>query len=362
MSSTVAQAYVPTITPVRESRITTVDFSHLPFGTIFSDHMLVANFTEGRWQQPTIMPYGELTMSPALSALHYGQSIFEGMKAYRNNQGQIRLFRPLDHLERLNRSAERLCMPEVPADLFIDGLKTLVQLDRAWVPDDDNSSLYIRPLYFGTDEYVGVHPSENNRLVIFTCPVSTFYKGGVKAYLTTDYTRSSEGGVGFVKTSGNYARAMYAGVLAKKKGLDVVLWLDASHRKYIEEFSTMNVFVVIGDTVITPELNDSILAGITRDSIIHLLRDEGFNVQERPINIDEIIEASHNGTLREVFGTGTAAVISPVASLHFDHDTHPALILPPYENWKVAPLARQRLRELRAGTLKDRHHWLMPIE
>ncbi len=295
------------------------DESKLMFGKIFSDHMFQLDYTEGRgWYDARIVPYQDLSMDPAAMVLHYGQGIFEGLKAYRCADGRIHLFRPEKNMERFNRSAQRMCMPEIEIDLQLEILDQLVALDVDWIPHSVGSSLYIRPTMIATEPALGVRPSLQYLYYIITGPVGAYYPEGfnpVKIYVADEYVRAVRGGVGEAKTMANYAASLYAAEVAKKKGFTQVLWLDAVQRKYVEEVGTMNIFFRIGDELVTPELTGSILPGITRDSVIQLARHWGITVTERHISIDEVIETIGSGKMKEIFGTGTAAVISPVGEL-----------------------------------------------
>ena len=297
------------------------DESHLGFGDIFTDHMLLMDYKAGKgWYAPRIEPYRNLSLDPAAMVLHYGQEIFEGLKAYRGADGGIFLFRARDNFVRLNRSARRLCMPEVDIDLVMEGLKKLIKLDQEWVPRTKGTSLYIRPNMIATEPHLGVRPSNTYLFYIILGPVAAYYKEGlnpVKIWVETEFVRSAPGGTGEVKTSGNYAASLLAAEKAKQRGFTQVLWLDAVERKYVEEVGTMNIFFVIDDEVITTPLRGTILPGITRDSVLHLLKDWGIKVSERYVSIDEVVEAAQNGRLKEAFGTGTAAVISPVGQITY---------------------------------------------
>jgi branched-chain amino acid aminotransferase len=344
------------IQPVSHSRIEQVNFDELTFGTVFSDHMFVVDWDRGVWKQPRIIPYGMMSLSPSFSALHYGQTIFEGMKAFRAEDNSINLFRPYDHLNRLNRSAQRLSMPDVPADLFIQGLRELVTLDKDWIPE--GGSLYIRPIYFATDEVLGVHDSETYRLVIFTSPVKQYYSKPLRVKVVNNHVRATEGGIGYVKTAANYARSLYSSKKAKEEGFNVVLWLDAVNRKYIEEYSTMNAFFVIDGITVTPIPSGTILEGITRDTVIRLLNDASYLVTERDISILEVFEAGKNGRLQEAFGTGTAAVAAPVEMMEFNGKE---IQLAPHENWKIMNYVKNKLDAIRTGKEADIYEWLMKV-
>jgi len=297
------------------------DESQLGFGDIFTDHMFIANYESGKgWFDPRIEPYGDIHLDPAAMGLHYGQEIFEGLKAYRGKDNGIYLFRARDNCARLNRSATRLCMPEVDLDLFMEGMTKLILLDKEWVPRTEGTSLYIRPIMLATEPHLGVRPSRTYIFYVIIGPVGAYYKEGlnpVKIYVEDQYIRAALGGTGEAKTAGNYAASLLATELAMEKGFTQVLWLDAVEKKYVEEVGTMNMFFVIGDEIITAPLNGSILPGITRDSVIHILKDWGLTVSERSLSIDEVISAAESENLKEAFGSGTAAVISPVGQITF---------------------------------------------
>ena len=298
------------------------DQKNLGFGRYYTDHMFIMNYDEGEgWHNPRIVPYGPIALDPAAMCLHYGQEVFEGLKAYRADDGRILLFRPEKNMARLNVSNERLCIPQIDEEFCVEAIKALVNVDKDWIPTEEGTSLYIRPFIFAVDPHVGVHPAKHLLFVVILSPVGAYYPEGlnpVNIVVETKYVRAVKGGMGFAKTAGNYAASLKAQDEAEKMGYTQVLWLDGLHRKYIEEVGTMNIFFVIGDEIVTPALQGSVLSGITRMSTIELLRSKGYTVTERLISIDEVYEASQNGTLREVFGTGTAAVISPVGQLLWD--------------------------------------------
>lgn len=288
------------------------------FGTLFSDHMLSMEYASGRWGSPKVVPFGKIEVSPALTVLHYGQAIFEGLKAFRNSSGAVNIFRPEKYHERMLRSCARLCIPAVDYIDFLSGLVALVRTDSVWVPSKKGYSLYIRPFIFATDEYLGVKVSDTYKFLIITSPVGAYYKEGMNPVrLTTpgDFVRAVRGGLGAAKTPANYAASLLPAEEAKKKGFTQVLWLDGVERRFVEEVGTMNIFFLIGDELITPSLEGSVLPGVTRDSVMHMARDWGVKVTERKISIDEVFEASKSGRLKEAFGTGTAAVISPVGEI-----------------------------------------------
>lgn len=309
------------ITMVKE-RKQKPDFTKLGFGKYFTDHMLVMEYdaAKGGWSEPEIVPYDDFKMDPACCSLHYGQGIFEGLKAYKNARGEITMFRPRDNFIRMNRSAERLCMAKVDVDVVLDALSELVKLEEEWIPTAPGTALYIRPFMFGSEAFLGVHPSKKFIFTIILSPVGSYYENGLeptKLIVETELTRASKGGTGEAKCMGNYACSLLAGERAKEKGFDQVLWLDGAEKKYVEEVGAMNMFFVIDGTVVTPMLDGSILRGITRDSALQVLRKHGYKVEERHVPIDEVVEAYKNGKLDEAFGTGTAAVISPVGTIAY---------------------------------------------
>lgn len=297
------------------------DESKLVFGSVFTDHMFMMDYTEGKgWHDPQIIPYGPLSLEPSAMIFHYGQGIFEGLKAYRNGD-DVLLFRPIKNMQRVNISNERLCIPEIDPEFMVEAIKTLVNVDRDWIPSAPGTSLYIRPFIIATDPQLGVHPAHTYKFMIILSPVGAYYPEGlnpVKIYVESNYVRAVKGGIGYAKTPGNYAASIKAQQEAAAKGYTQVLWLDGVEKKYIEEVGTMNVFFVIDDEVVTPALNGSILSGITRDSTIELLKDWGLKVSERKISIQEVYDAHANGTLKEAFGTGTAAVISPIGEFSWN--------------------------------------------
>lgn len=302
----------------KASKIHKVDFDNLVFGQVLTDHMLRMTYGKGKWHKPRIVPYGPIRYYPALATLHYGQTVFEGLKAFIAKDGGINIFRLDDHIKRFNRSCHRLCIPEVDHDTVKEGLLHLIKIEKDWIPRQKGTSLYIRPFAYATDMSLGVHVAHNYEFMIILSPVGAYYKEGfnpVTLITAVEHARSVEGGMGAVKTAGNYAASLYTAHQAQQKGFTQVLWLDGVHRNYVEEVGTMNVFFVINNELVTPHLSGTILAGMTRDSVIRLARDWGIPVHERRIPMDEIIEASQNGSLNEAFGTGTAAVISPIGGI-----------------------------------------------
>ena len=292
------------------------DQNNLGFGTYFTDHMFMMDYTEGvGWHDARIVPYAPIAMDPATMVLHYAQETFEGLKAYRNPKGEITLFRPEMNARRMINSNKRICMAELPEDMFVEAVEAIVKYEQDWIPTAKDTSLYIRPFMFASEASVGVHPAKSYTFVIILSPVGSYYPEGVnpvKIWVEDEYVRAVKGGTGFTKCGGNYAASIAAQVKAESHGYTQVLWLDGVHRKYVEEVGTMNVMFLIDDTVVTAPLEGSVLPGVTRDSIIHILKDWGYKVEERELSIDELMEAGRNGKLREAFGTGTAAVISPV--------------------------------------------------
>jgi branched-chain amino acid aminotransferase len=303
---------------VKKSRFSEIDFSNLPFGKVYSDHMFIADYREGEWKNLRIIPFGYMPISPATPAIHYGQSIFEGMKAYPSAAGEALVFRPLDNLKRLNISAERMCMPAISEELFMESLSMLIDMDRQWIPKQQGSSLYIRPFMFSADEYIGIRASQDFTFMIIFSPTSAYYSTPVKVKIETHYTRAVQGGTGYAKAGGNYGASIYPAKLAMEQGYHQLIWTDGKEHKYIEESGTMNIMFVIDDTLVTPALSDSILAGITRDSVLALARSWGMKVEERKISVSELVEALKDGRVKEAFGAGTAATIAHIELIGHD--------------------------------------------
>lgn len=341
-----------------QSRINSLDFSNIKFGKVFADHQLMADYGPDGWGTPLIMPFGEIPLNPAISALHYGQAFFEGMKAAKSESGEILLFRPEENWKRANHSARRMCMPEIPHEIFIDGLKELLRLDSDWIPAQAGSALYIRPFMFATDAFIGVKPSETYKFMIFCCPVSAYYSEHIRIKIETHYTRAFEGGVGSTKCAGNYGAALYPARLGQEQGYHQLLWTDGLEHKYIEEIGTSNVFFVMKDKVITPDLTGTILAGITRDSVIALLKDAGTRVEERRVSIQEIVEAHNSGDLVEMFATGTAATIAKIKLFH--HAGHDYEFSNP-DNWETASWLQKTLDDIKRGALPDKFNWIVKV-
>lgn len=338
------------------------DDSNLGFGTIFTDHMFNMDYSpEKGWHNARIEPYQPFTLYPATMVLHYGQAIFEGMKAYRTESGDVQLFRPKENFKRFQRSGHMLCMPEFDEEFALEALIKLLEIEKDWVPSAPGTSLYIRPTIIATDAYIGLRSSNTYRFFMILSPVGAYYPEGfdpVKIWVTTDYVRAVRGGVGEAKTAGNYAASLYATELAHKDGYTQVLWLDGVELKYIEEVGSMNIFFIIGDELITPKLNGSILSGITRDSVITMAKSWGIKVVERRISIDEVYESHRTGELKEVFGSGTAAVISPVGQIKYNNNE---IVI---SEGKVGPIASRMFNELmdiQYGKAEDPFDWIHPL-
>lgn len=346
------------ITKAKKSSVNSLSMEDMTFGKSFTDHMLEVDFEEGKWKVPEIKPYQPLLFSPSLAALHYGQAIFEGVKAYKNQASEAQIFRPYENFRRFNISARRMEMPEIPEEIFIEGMKQLVKLDQNWIPAKQDYALYIRPFMFSTDEMIGVRPSLKYKFMVILSPTGPYYSKPMRIYVEEKYVRAVSGGIGFAKTAGNYAAAMHASAQANKKGYDQVLWTDAFEHKYVEECGTMNFFFISGDKAVTPDLSSgTILAGVTRDSVIQLLREKDFIVEERKLSIDEIVDAYKQGIAFEVFGTGTAATISMIKELRYENfvmnfDT---------DKWTVAPYIKSRMSAIKEGREEDKYGWMTKL-
>lgn len=339
-----------------KSRVAEIDFNKLPFGKYFSDHMLIAAYDDGAWRDVQIVPFGPLELSPANLALHYGQSIFEGIKAYKNDKGEAFIFRPDKNYDRFLHSAERMAMPPVPREIFLDGMLQLVALDKDWIPSQAGSSLYIRPLMFASDGAIGVKPGKKYTFLIMTSPTGPYYNRPLKLYVEDYYVRACEGGVGAAKTAGNYAASLFPTEEVLKKGYDQILWTDAKEHRYLQESGTMNLFVVIDGKVLTAGLNEgTILDGVTRDSIIQLLSARGIEVEERPVDIREVVDAHRNGSLQEMFGAGTAANITFIEEFCYRDQV---VKLSPQDKWKIAPRLLKELNGLHSGQIEDVRDWM----
>ncbi len=341
------------IQPVNTSKIDTVDFNNLQFGRVFTDHMFECDYINGEWVNPIIKPYGPLTIDPSARVFHYGQAVFEGMKAYKDDNGKVWLFRPHENFKRINKSSKRLAIPEFPEEFFFEGLETMLNMDKDWVKKGEGNSVYIRPFVIATECGVAAAPSSEYKFMILLSPVQAYYKGEVKVVIAQSYSRAADGGVGAAKAAGNYAAQFYPTNLAKEQGFQQVIWTDANEHKYLEEAGTMNVFFRINDTLITAPNNDRILDGITRKSVIAMAELEGVSVEVRRLTVTELIEASKEGTLKEIFGSGTAAVISPVSAFSYNHETYD---LPEVED-SYAARFKKKLMDIQYNRAEDPFHW-----
>ena len=346
------------VTKTTNPRLPHFKLETLQFGKHFTDHMLMADYEDGEWKNVVIKPYAPFEVDPASAMLHYGQTIFEGIKAYKNTKDEVVIFRPDQNFIRFNVSADRMQMPAVPEWLFIGGMKQLIALEKGWIPSLPEHSLYIRPFIIATDPFLGVRPSLTYKFMIILGPSGPYFSAPMKIVIEEKYTRAAPGGVGYAKNGGNYGGSLYPVELAKKRGFDQILWTDAFEHKYVEEVGVMNVMFVIDGKVITPSLERStVLKGVTRDSAIILLRDMGYVVEERNLSVDEIVEAHKKGLLQEVFGVGTAAVVSFIINLTYkDYSMDFDL-----DKLKVAPALKQHLNDIRVGNVPDKYNWLMKV-
>lgn len=347
------------ITKTNDSKIHEFDQDNIVFGKKYGDHMLTVNFENGAWQQVEIKPFQNLSFSPATTFIHYGQAIFEGIKAYKDKDGNPGIFRPHDNWKRMNVSAHRMDMPDIPEEIFMEGMRQLIDLDRDWVPTRESASLYIRPFMIATEAFIGVRPSEKYMFSIITSPAGPYYSKPMSIYIQDKYVRAFKGGTGYIKAAGNYGMSMYPSHQAKNMGYNEILWTDGNEHKYVQEIGTMNVFFIIGDTVITPDIeHDTILPGISRDSVITLLREKGIQVEERQLSIDEIEQAYRTGQLREAFGTGTAASITMIERLMFKDFE---MILSDPEKWETVGWLKKELADIRHCRVEDRYNWIFRI-
>lgn len=346
------------VTKVQRSKLQDINLENVPFGKYFTDHMLEADYADGEWKKVVIRPYQALQLEPSMAALHYGQAIFEGIKAYKDEQGEAHIFRPSDNFRRFNQSAERMNMPVVPEEIFMEGMRQLIALDKDWVPAYKDHSLYIRPVMFATDEALGVRPSATYKFLILLSPTGPYFVNPMRILVEEKYTRAAPGGVGFSKNAGNYGGSMLASTLARQQGFDQVLWTDAFEHKWLQEVGMMNVFFVINGRAVTPSLEEgTILEGVTRASVIKGLEEMNIAVEERRINIDELVAAYKAGQLTEVFGTGTAAVIAPVKELSYKgysmtFDT---------DRYSISPAIKTWLNDIREGRIADKFGWMVKV-
>lgn len=347
------------ITKTANSRLADTDFENLPFGKIFSDHMFTADYNDGEWKNFQILPYGEIGLSPAISALHYGQAFFEGLKAYKHTDGKVSVFRPQKNAERFNLSAHRLCMPELPEDIFLQSISALVDLDRAWVPAQENHTLYIRPYMFATDPYLGVAPSSTYKYIVLTGPVGPYFSKNLKVKIETHFSRACDGGFGYAKAAGNYGGAMLPSLKAAEEGFDQLIWTDSREHAYIEELGAANIIFMIDGKVITPSTRDTILTGVTRDTVLTLAREWGITVEERRVSVDEIISGIKKGSISDAFGVGTAATIAHISQIGHEGEVY---TLPDPAQRVFSNRALKTLNEIRYGTAIDEFKWNYFIE
>ncbi len=346
------------INKTSNSRLGNTDFSNLKFGSVFSDHMLVCHYENNKWGTPEIIPYGPISMNPGTQVLHYGQSVFEGMKVFRNPNDEILFFRKEENFKRLNKSALRLSIPPIDEEVFMSGINTLLDLDRDWCKGEDGYSLYVRPFVFASSECIKASSSERFTFIIITSPTTTYYRNDINVVIENHYTRAAKGGVGYAKAAGNYAASFFPTKQANAKGFTQVIWTDANEHKYIEESGTMNIFFRINDTLITPSLTDSILKGVTRDSVIKIAKDIGIDVQERKILVSEIVEAYNNGALKEAFGVGTAVTVTPINSITFDGSK---MTLASDGRDIYALRLKKILQEIQTGKSEDKYNWTSKV-
>jgi branched-chain amino acid aminotransferase len=354
-----------TVRKTNHSRIREVDFNDLEFGKHVSDHMLVCDYSAGRlvspaddtgqgWERPQILPFTNLSLSPSTLALHYGQTVFEGMKAFRMKDGRINIFRMDRHYERFARSLDRLCMAVPPRDIFMEGLVKLVDLDRGWIPGKPGGALYIRPFVYASEARFGIKISDEFRFIIFTGPVPELYARPIRVKVETGYVRAAKGGTGFAKCGGNYGAAYYPTKIAREQGYDQVLWTDAKQNRFIEESGMMNVMFVLNDVLVTPPVSDTILDGVTRDSLLTLARQLGFPVEERPVSVEELAAAFREKEISEAFGVGTAAVVAPIGTIHINGTDYD---LPAYNRERVLFQLKHKLAQIRCGDEADLYGW-----
>lgn len=347
------------VTLTKESNINKVDWNNIPFGRVFSDHMLVMDYADGEWKQAEILPFGNLSLNPATSAIHYGQSVFEGMKATKAENGDVFIFRPEMNAKRFKESCERLCMPSIPEDVFVELVRKLVDIERDWVSTKADYSLYIRPFMFATDDYVGVKPSETYKFVIFTCPVGTYYSEPVSVKIEEYYTRAAEGGVGMAKAAGNYGAALFPAKQGQLQGFHQLVWTDAKEHKYIEESGTMNILFVINGVLVTPsESGDTILKGTTKRTVLEVAESWGMPIEERKVSVEEIIKGIKDGSVTEAFGAGTAATIAHIVKVGFRNEI---LELSSVESRDFSNKVKAYLDDLKAGKIEDSRGWCVRV-
>ncbi len=342
---------------ISKSKLKDVDFDNLSFGSVFTDHMFRCTYREGNWQDAEVVPYGPITLEPASKIFHYGQSVFEGMKAYKDADGKAWLFRPLENQKRLNISAVRMAIPELPEGLFMEGLKALLDVDKDWIPTREGSSLYIRPFIFASGTGFRATPADEYTFIIALAPSGAYFSGKISVRIEESYSRAADGGTGYAKAGGNYAGQFYPTQLAADKGFQQVIWTDDHNHEFIEEAGAMNIFVRLGDTLVTAPTSDRILDGITRKSILQLAGEEGIPTEVRKLRVSELIEASADGSLRELFGAGTAAVVSPIGSFGYRDKLYE---LPDLEN-SYADHFKKRITDIQYNRAEDPFGWRFPV-
>ena len=341
------------VVPTRNSKIDSVDFDNLVFGNVFADHMMECDYIDDEWQNPVIKPYGPIQLDPSAKVFHYGQAIFEGMKAFKDDEDQVWLFRPLANIDRFNVSSKRLAIPEFPADLFLEGLETLIDLDRDWVKKGFGNSLYIRPFVIATEKGVSASPSKSYKFMIICSPAKSYYSGEVRVFFSDKFSRAADGGVGYAKAAGNYGAQFYPTNLAKEEGYQQIVWTDANSHEYLEEAGTMNIFFRVGDKLLTAPTSDRILDGVTRKSVLTLAEANGIEAEVRRIKVSEIVEAAENGELKEIFGSGTAATINPVRGFGNKGKKYE---LPQLED-SYASFFKTKLMEIQYNKAEDKFGW-----
>ena len=341
------------IQKIEKSNISNIDFDNLTFGGVFTDHMFVCSFKKGEWTNPEIKPYQPISISPSARVFHYGQACFEGMKAYKDQNDKIWLFRPKDNHDRIVKSSERLAMPGIPEKIFMEGLTKLISLDKDWVKPGLGNSLYIRPFIFADQASVIAAESDEYKFMIICAPANTYYNGDVKVKIEKSFSRASKGGVGYAKAAGNYAAQFYPTILARKEGFQQIIWTDSNNHEYIEEAGTMNLFFRIGDTLLTAPTSDSILDGITRKSLIEVAKKEGIKVEVRAIKVSEIVEAQKDGQLKEIFGSGTAVIVLPIVGFGYENEKYD---LPKIEN-PFSTFLKKKLNDIQYNISDDPFNW-----
>jgi len=342
------------VTENSNPRLAETEFQDIPFGKIFTDHMFMADYEDGEWKNLQILPYGPIPMSPAISALHYGQAIFEGMKAYRLPNGEVSIFRANKNFERFNISADRMAMPTIPEEIFMQGLSALINIDKGWVPTQENYALYLRPVMFATDSSLGVKASDTYKFVLLATPTGPYYTKALKVKIETKFTRANEGGVGYAKTAGNYARSLYPFAEAQKEGFDQLIWTDSATHTLVEESGAANVMFVLDGKLITAAVSETILNGVTRDTIIALAKDKGIVVEERKVTVAEIIEGAKNGKLTEAFAVGTAATVTQIGVIGYEGELYK---LSETSTRTISTSIAKELNDIRSGVAEDRFGW-----